>query len=102
MNGPTLRSILIYIDCKILEWAIDCRPIVEFVTQPVESLVKQRPNLAYRMTVHADQGFQYQDCRFINILKQAQIFQSMSRKATCLDNAVAEKYLSYSQGWHGS
>jgi len=82
-----------YIDLyngEILEWAIDRRPTVDFVTRPLERLVKQRPTLSYRMTVHSDQGFQYQNCRFINILKQAQIFQSMSRKATCLDNAVAE------------
>ncbi|WP_370447986.1 transposase [Lactobacillus sp. CBA3606] len=82
-----------YIDLyngEILEWAIGRRPTVDFVTRPLERLVSRRPDLPYRMTIHSDQGFQYQNCRYVNILRQARVFQSMSRKTTCLDNAVAE------------
>jgi len=82
-----------YIDLyngEILEWDIDRRATVNFVTKPLERLILNRPALSYRMTVHSDQGFQYQNYRYIDILKQHQVFQSMSRKATCLDNAVAE------------
>lgn len=82
-----------YIDLynrEILEWDINRRPTVNFVTRPLERLVLNRPTLSYRMTIHSDQGFQYQNFRYIDILKQHRVFQSMSRKATCLDNAVAE------------
>ncbi|UIF30312.1 IS3 family transposase [Levilactobacillus brevis] len=82
-----------YIDLyngEILEWAISQHPTVKFVTDPLERLIVRRPKVPYRMTIHSDQGFQYQNCRYISILKEARVFQSMSRKATCLDNAVAE------------
>lgn len=82
-----------YIDVyngEIIEWAIDRRPTVDFVTRPLKRLLAKRPELPYRMTVHSDQGFQYQNYRYVKILQQARVFQSMSRKATCLDNAVAE------------
>ncbi|CAI2658411.1 IS3 family transposase ISWco1 [Apilactobacillus kunkeei] len=51
-----------------------------------------RPKTSYRMTIHSDQGFQYQNGRYINILKSNKVFQSMSRKATCLDNACIESF----------
>ncbi|WP_263505218.1 IS3 family transposase [Apilactobacillus apinorum] len=51
-----------------------------------------RPKTNYRMTVHSDQGFQYQNGRYINVLKSNKVFQSMSRKATCLDNACIESF----------
>ncbi|MGQ4558551.1 IS3 family transposase [Levilactobacillus hammesii] len=82
-----------YIDLhsgEMLEWAISLSPTVEFVTKPLERLIKNRPDLPYRMTVHSDQGFQYQNKRYVNLLKESKVYQSMSRKATCLDNAVAE------------
>ncbi|WP_369440769.1 IS3 family transposase, partial [Levilactobacillus namurensis] len=82
-----------YIDLyngEIIEWAIDRKPTVDFVTCPLKRLLAKRPDLPYRMTIHSDQGFQYQNFRYVNILQQAHVFQSMSRKATCLDNAVAE------------
>ena len=42
------------------------------------------------MTIHSDQGFQYQNYEYVSRLKNNRVFQSMSRKATCLDNAMAE------------
>ena len=42
------------------------------------------------MTIHSDQGFQYQNYEYVSLLKTNRVFQSMSRKATCLDNAMAE------------
>lgn len=84
-----------YIDLfnsEVLQWSISLHPTVEFVTEPLKRLINKRPNFSYRMTVHSDQGFQYQNCRYTEILKSAKIFQSMSRKATCLDNACAESF----------
>ncbi|EHE85010.1 putative transposase [Latilactobacillus curvatus CRL 705] len=55
--------------------------------------VKKIPkDLEYRTTIHSDQGFQYQHQDWTNILKEHRIFQSMSRKATCLDNASMESF----------
>jgi len=45
------------------------------------------------MTIHSDQGFQYQNFEYVSRLKTNRVFQSMSRKATRLDNATAESIL---------
>jgi putative transposase len=41
---------------------------------------------------HADRGCQYASDNHHRILKQHQIFQSMSRKGNCWDNAVSESF----------
>lgn len=82
-----------YIDSytgEILTWNMDRHPTVSFVTEPLDRLLAIRPNLNYRMTIHSDQGFQYQNSEYVSRLKNSRVFQSMSRKATCLDNAIAE------------
>ncbi|SDN87313.1 Integrase core domain-containing protein, partial [Tenuibacillus multivorans] len=46
----------------------------------------------YRTTIHSDQGWHYQHRKWVKTLKKNKIFQSMSRKATCADNAVMENF----------
>ena len=41
---------------------------------------------------HSDQGWHYQHKTWVKTLKQNKIFQSMSRKATCADNAAMENF----------
>lgn len=78
---------------EILSYEISLNPTVAFttnvLTMAIDKLLKQ---LNYRTTIHSDQGFQYQNPRWVRILKQRRIFQSMSRKATCLDNAAMESF----------
>jgi putative transposase len=45
--------------------------------------------------VHSDQGFQYQHVSWRNLLARAGAKQSMSRKGTCLDNAVIEGFFGH-------
>lgn len=45
--------------------------------------------------VHSDQGFQYQHISWRTLLTGAGAKQSMSRKATCLDNAVIEGFFGH-------
>jgi len=75
---------------EILSWNLSLSPNVEFVTSALDELIASRPALPYRMFVHSDQGFQYQNYEFVSRLKKNKVKQSMSRKATCLDNAVME------------
>ncbi|MDP4538001.1 IS3 family transposase, partial [Alkalimonas collagenimarina] len=42
--------------------------------------------------VHSDQGWQYQNKRYQQHLRNKGLAQSMSRKGNCLDNAVAENF----------
>lgn len=44
------------------------------------------------VVLHSDQGWQYQMKEYQNLLKEAGIIQSMSRKGNCYDNAVMENF----------
>lgn len=44
------------------------------------------------MTVHSDQGIQYQSNAYRHELRKHNVFQSMSRRATCHDNAAMESF----------
>lgn len=45
--------------------------------------------------VHSDQGFQYQHRSWRALLEGVEATQSMSRKANCFDNAVAENFFGH-------
>jgi putative transposase len=45
--------------------------------------------------VHSDQGFQYQHRSWRALLRNAKASQSMSRRANCYDNAVAENFFGH-------
>lgn len=44
------------------------------------------------LTFHSDQGWQYQNPRFVKTLKERSIKQSMSRKGNCIDNCIMESF----------
>lgn len=78
---------------EVLSYGISLHPTVEFTVNVLTAALAVIPeDLSYRTTVHSDQGFQYQHKAWIQTLKIHRIFQSMSRKATCLDNAVMESF----------
>ncbi|MGE7989439.1 IS3 family transposase, partial [Lysinibacillus fusiformis] len=78
---------------EILGFSMSKRPILDFV---IDSLKKVLPiiqeHALYRTTIHSDQGWHYQHRLWVITLKQNKIFQSMSRKATCADNAAMENF----------
>ena len=45
-----------------------------------------------KLTMHSDQGWQYQNPRFVKTLKEHGITQSMSRKGNCMDNSIMESF----------
>lgn len=44
------------------------------------------------LIIHSDQGWQYQNPRFVKTLKENNIKQSMSRKGNCMDNSIMESF----------
>ncbi|WP_339111403.1 IS3 family transposase, partial [Limosilactobacillus reuteri] len=48
----------------------------------------------YQLTLHTDQGWHYQHRAWRKLLRQGNIRQSMSHRATCLDNAACETVFS--------
>jgi len=87
-----LEPIMDLFSGEILAFNISEHPTVEFAIKPLKEALDNIPKLNYRTTVHTDQGFQYQNSSWQRILKEHRIFQSMSRKATCLDNASMESF----------
>ena len=78
---------------EIIGFSMSKRPTLAFV---MESLKQALPVLQecakYRTTIHSDQGWHYQHKAWVRTLKQNKIFQSMSRKSTCADNAAMENF----------
>lgn len=44
------------------------------------------------MVIHSDQGWPYQHTRYLFLLKQNGITQSILRNGNCLDNAIMENF----------
>ena len=88
-----LSAIMDLYNSEILGFSMSKRPTLEFVMDSLKQalpIIHERAE--YRTTIHSDQGWHYQHNSWVKTLKQNKIFQSMSRKATCADNAVMENF----------
>lgn len=78
---------------EILTFAITAgSPNLEFAMKPLNSLIELIPNQPYKQFLHTDQGWQYRHRTWQKKLRSAHITPSMSRRATCLDNACMESF----------
>lgn len=78
---------------EILTYSItSASPNLEFALKPLEMLLKILPKKTYKQFLHTDQGWQYRHNAWQFKLKKAHITPSMSRRATCLDNACIESF----------
>ncbi len=78
---------------EVLSYSYRTSPSVELV---MEMLDKGLSNNTYNdLLIHTDQGFQYQNVRFIKYLESKGVVQSMSRKGNCYDNAMADNFFSH-------
>ena len=78
---------------EIIGFSMSKHPTLDFVMDSLKqafSVIRERAE--YRTTIHSDQGWHYQHKAWVKTLKQNKIFQSMSRKATCADNAAMENF----------
>jgi putative transposase len=88
-----LNPILDLYNGEILAFGIKKRPTLDLVMEPLEETMEIIKNHAtYRTTIHSDQGWHYQHKKWVKTLKENKVFQSMSRKATCADNASMENF----------
>lgn len=78
---------------EIITFGISDSPSLDLALNPLLDaieIVKQKGTV--RTTLHSDQGWHYQHKKWRQLLKDNKIFQSMSRKATCSDNAAMENF----------
>ena len=79
---------------EILSYNITKHPSVKNILDVLDRTIKITSDCIYRRTFHSDQGWTYQLKEYSSRLKDGQIFQSMSRKGTCLDNSIMENFFS--------
>jgi len=77
---------------EIISYGIDKRPSAKNVMDALNVAIAVTSDCPYRRTFHSDQGWAYQMKAYSHRLREERIFQSMSRKGNCLDNAVMENF----------
>lgn len=79
---------------KIVSWSVKKNQNMGLIDEMLEGLFEQLPKDA-KPLFHSDQGWQYQMNYYQQKLKEHGMKQSMSRKATCLDNACMEGFFGH-------
>lgn len=91
-----LSTILDAYTKQILSYVLSDSLEVDFVLQTVNKLVLDHGiSLTAETIVHSDQGCHYTSYSFINILKDKNLRQSMSRRGNCWDNAPQESFFGH-------
>ena len=81
---------------QVLAYAVSESFDVDFVLETVNSLVEHHHiALTAETLINSDQGCHYTSKKFIDIIKDANLRQSMSRKANCWDNAPQESFFGH-------
>jgi putative transposase len=86
-----LSPIIDLFNGEIISYELTERPVFNQVVMMLKKAFKKIPNNT-NLTLHSDQGWQYQMKQYQHLLKQKGIIQSMSRKGNCLDNAIIENF----------
>jgi putative transposase len=76
---------------KVIGWHINNRMTKELVTETLKKAVRDR-RPPKGLVCHSDRGSQYCSYAYQELLSNYGFRSSMSRKAECLDNAVAESF----------
>ena len=74
---------------EVIDWQLSTSNNLELVKSNLRAVVQKRGDCS-NVIFHSDQGQLYHNPSFQALLKENGMIQSMSRKANCLDNAVAE------------
>lgn len=78
---------------QILSYVLSDSLEVDIVLETVEKLIKNHGiELTKETLIHSDQGCHYTSIRFIQLVKDKELRQSMSRKGNCWDNAPQESF----------
>lgn len=81
---------------QILSYVLSESLELDFVLKSVEQLAERHGiSLSTETLIHSDQGCHYTSCRFIQIVKDAELRQSMSRRGNCWDNAPQESFFGH-------
>lgn len=91
-----LSTILDAFTKQILSYVLSESLELDFVLKSVEQLIEDHGiSLSAETLIHSDQGCHYTSYRFIQIVKDAELRQSMSRRGNCWDNAPQESFFGH-------
>lgn len=81
---------------QVLSYAISDNLKLDFALLTVEQLIRNhRISLDEETIIHSDRGVHYTSYKFIEIVKDSNLRQSMSRRANCWDNAPQESFFGH-------
>ena len=75
----------------LVSYTISQRPVLRMATTMLDRAFETIPD-GTGLLLHSDQGWQYLHKQYQRMLREKDIWQSMSRKGNCLDNAVMENF----------
>lgn len=78
---------------EIVAWSVSRHPDMAQINEMLDGL--EARITSEESMLHSDQGWQYQQLSYQKRLRALGITQSMSRKATCLDNACMEGFFGH-------
>ena len=91
-----LSTILDAFTKQILSYVLSPSLEVDFVLETINKLVENHGvSLQAETIIHSDQGCHYTSHKFINILYDKKLRQSMSRRGNCWDNAPQESFFGH-------
>lgn len=81
---------------ELLAWVLSVSLEIDFVLETVNQLTNNHgSSLTTATLIHSDQGSHYKSIKFIQLIKDNELRQSMSRKANCWDNAPQESFFGH-------
>ena len=81
---------------QIMAYAVSPSLQEDFVLETIQNLIRDHEiELTQETIIHSDQGAHYTCNRFIDLLKDKKLRQSMSRKGNCWDNAPQESFFGH-------
>lgn len=91
-----LSTILDAYTKQILSYVLSPSLEIDFVLQTIHLLVQKHGiSLNKETIIHSDQGCHYTSYRFIELLQDKGLRQSMSRRGVCWDNAPQESFFGH-------
>lgn len=81
---------------ELLAWVLSKSLEVDFVLDTVNQLIDNHGvTLSAETLIHSDQGAHYTSVSFVQLIKNYELRQSMSRRANCWDNAPQESFFGH-------
>lgn len=95
-NFAYLSTILDAFTKQVLAYVVSSSLELDFVLETVNILIRDHGvSLNQEAILHSDQGCHYTSYKFIEILRDKKLRQSMSRKGNCWDNAPQESFFGH-------